>query len=273
MASPIDNYEMHAAKKYLEYTETPLYRAFRDLDNPVSAASNFAVLKSMEDAPRSLREIEAYYKGHVYLNLVPKFEFTPDSVRPAESRAFFYRNGYELARRDMLRMTLCEKPSPLFVRRRCAIQSGDGRLPRAVAALLVEYCGGQEHARRLIERQLTKGGARAFVAFAADGAPASICVAHGYGSAYCITALYTAEARRRMGYGAAALAAAMRGAVEQPLGYDTIFLETVPENKDAVRLFEKAGFRGAARSVVAAFKGGAGAPWARLTKEEAEELS
>ena len=38
MASPIDNYEMHAAKKYLEYTETPLYRAFRDLDNPVSAA-------------------------------------------------------------------------------------------------------------------------------------------------------------------------------------------------------------------------------------------
>ena len=39
MASPIDNYEMHAAKKYLEYTETPLYRAFRDLDNPVSAAS------------------------------------------------------------------------------------------------------------------------------------------------------------------------------------------------------------------------------------------
>ena len=98
-------------------------------------------------------------------------------------------------------------------------------------------------------------------------------MAHGYGSAYCITALYTAEARRRMGYGAAALAAAMRGAVEQPLGYDTIFLETVPENKDAVRLFEKVGFRGAARSVVAAFKGGVGAPWTRLTKEEAEELS
>ena len=93
MASPIDNYEMHAAKKYLEYTETPLYRAFRDLDNPVSAASNFAVLKSMEDAPRSLREIEAYYKGSVYLNLVPKFEFTPDSVRPAESCAFFHQNG------------------------------------------------------------------------------------------------------------------------------------------------------------------------------------
>ena len=48
MATPSEKHEIHCAKRYLEYTETPFYRAFRDRENPESFDSNYAVLKRME---------------------------------------------------------------------------------------------------------------------------------------------------------------------------------------------------------------------------------
>lgn len=271
MPTPSEKYDIHSPKRYLEYTETPYYRAFRDLTNPGSAASNYAVLKSMENAEKSLAAIEEYYNGPTYINVMPKFEFTYDSVTPLESRKFFLRNGYDIGKRSIWRMTLCEKASNLFLVRRCQIQSGAGKLPQAIAALLVEYCNGQEYGLRLIEKQMIKGGAIAYVAFSSEGTPASICVGQGYGSAYCITALYTTEHQRKKGYGAAALLAAMRGAAEAKLGYDTIFLDTASENTSAVSLFEKAGFRGEEHTVYGAFKGGVPLQWKRVTAEELEE--
>ncbi len=270
MATASERYDIHSPKRYLEYTETPQYRAFRDLSNPGSAASNFAVLKSMENAEKSLEAIEAYYVGPTYINVMPKFEFTADSVSPAESWRFFLRNGYEIGKRSIWRMTFCEKASPMLLVRRCQVQSGTGKLPQAIAALLVEYCGGQEYGLRLIERQMTKGGAAAYVAFTPEGAPVSICVGQGYGAAYCITALFTTEKMRRQGYGAAALLAAMRGAAEAKLGYSTIFMDTLAENSEAVHLFEKAGFRGQVHTVYSAFKGGVPAQWSRMSPAELE---
>ena len=54
MATPSEKHEIHCAKRYLEYTETPFYRAFRDRENPESFDSNYAVLKRMEEAEQSL---------------------------------------------------------------------------------------------------------------------------------------------------------------------------------------------------------------------------
>ena len=54
MATPSEKHEIHCAKRYLEYTETPFYRAFRDKENPESFDSNYAVLKRMEEAEQSL---------------------------------------------------------------------------------------------------------------------------------------------------------------------------------------------------------------------------
>ena len=48
MATPSEKHEIHCAKRYLEYTETPFYRAFRDRENPESFDSNYAVLKRMD---------------------------------------------------------------------------------------------------------------------------------------------------------------------------------------------------------------------------------
>ena len=56
MATPSEKHEIHCAKRYLEYTETPFYRAFRDRENPESFDSNYAVLKRMEEAIRREQE-------------------------------------------------------------------------------------------------------------------------------------------------------------------------------------------------------------------------
>ena len=84
MATPSEKHEIHCAKRYLEYTETPFYRAFRDRENPESFDSNYAVLKRMEEAEQSLAAVESYYEG---LDVTPKFYSKPDSVTLEESRA------------------------------------------------------------------------------------------------------------------------------------------------------------------------------------------
>lgn len=90
MATPSEKHEIHCAKRYLEYTETPFYRAFRDRENSESFDSNYAVLKRMEEAEQSLAAVESYYEG---LDVTPKFYSKPDSVTLEESRAFLRRTA------------------------------------------------------------------------------------------------------------------------------------------------------------------------------------
>ena len=63
MATPSEKHEIHCAKRYLEYTETPFYRAFRDRENPESFDSNYAVLKRMEEAELVTSEWETPEEG------------------------------------------------------------------------------------------------------------------------------------------------------------------------------------------------------------------
>jgi len=68
MATPSEKHEIHCAKRYLEYTETPFYRAFRDRENPESFDSNYAVLKRMEGSQNtaSYRDAEVNFsKGTI----------------------------------------------------------------------------------------------------------------------------------------------------------------------------------------------------------------
>ena len=58
MATPSEKHEIHCAKRYLEYTETPFYRAFRDRENPESFDSNYAVLKRMETIKKRFIQYE-----------------------------------------------------------------------------------------------------------------------------------------------------------------------------------------------------------------------
>ena len=119
MATPSEKHEIHCAKRYLEYTETPFYRAFRDRENSESFDSNYAVLKRMEEAEQSLAAVESYYEG---LDVTPKFYSKPDSVTLEESRAFFEAHGYAVHTFECQRMMLLTHTSPELLVHKCPVQ-------------------------------------------------------------------------------------------------------------------------------------------------------
>ena len=181
MATPSEKHEIHCAKRYLEYTETPFYRAFRDRENPESFDSNYAVLKRMEEAEQSLAAVESYYEG---LDVTPKFYSKPDSVTLEESRAFFEAHGYAVHTFECQRMMLLTHTSPELLVHKCPVQIFAGApLTGAAAQLVTESCGEKDFGLRLIDKQL---GAGARVSFAYNRAeiPVSFCVGEGYGSAF-----------------------------------------------------------------------------------------
>lgn len=251
MATPSEKHEIHCEKRYLEYVETPFYRAFRDKTNPDSYASNYAVLKRMEEAKRSLEEVERYYAG---LGITPKFYSRPDSVTLEESRAFFEAHGYEICAFEEQRMMLLTQASSALQVQKCPVRLVSGRpLAGDEAQLVRESSGDQDYGLRRINRQLASG---ARVSFACNHAeiPVSFCVGEGYGSAFYLSDVYTAEKFRRQGYGAAVILAMLGYAGDPDLFYTDIFLHTV--SPDALRLYEKLGFRGSAVPAYRAFKGG-----------------
>ena len=161
MATPSEKHEIHCAKRYLEYTETPFYRAFRDRENPESFDSNYAVLKRMEEAEQSLAAVESYYEG---LDVTPKFYSKPDSVTLEESRAFFEAHGYAVHTFECQRMMLLTHTSPELLVHKCPVQIFAGApLTGAAAQLVTESCGEKDFGLRLIDKQL---GAGARVSFA-----------------------------------------------------------------------------------------------------------
>ena len=206
MATPSEKHEIHCAKRYLEYTETPFYRAFRDRENSESFDSNYAVLKRMEEAEQSLAAVESYYEG---LDVTPKFYSKPDSVTLEESRAFFEAHGYAVHTFECQRMMLLTHTSPELLVHKCPVQIFAGApLTGAAAQLVTESCGEKDFGLRLIDKQL---GAGARVSFAYNRAeiPVSFCVGEGYGSAFYLSDVYTAENFRGQGYAAAAVLAAL----------------------------------------------------------------
>lgn len=251
MATPSEKHEIHCEKRYLEYIETPFYRAFRDKTNPESFCSNYAVLKRMEDAGQSLGEVEQYYAE---CGITPKFYSRPDSVTLEESRAFFEAHGYEVCAFEQQRMMLLTQASGALQVQKCPVRLVSGRpLQGAEAQLARESCEEREFVLRRLNRAL---GAGARVSFAYNRAeiPVSYCVGEGYGSAFYLSDVYTAAKFRRRGYGAAAIGAMLEYACDADLGYTDIFLHAV--RPEAIRLYEKLGFRGSAVPAYRAFKGG-----------------
>lgn len=259
-----DKHDIHSLKRYLDYQETPQYRAFRDKENPGSAACNFAVIKSAENLGATLAAIEAFYEG---TSIVPRISFGPDSIAPAQCRDFLAHKGYGLCRREVCRMFLTAEPAAGYRVARCKTGPVDVRRSRAAALLLIECCGGQEFGLRLIAKQLAHG-ARAYAAFDGEDVPVSLCVTEGYGRAARICVLYTAKEKRNRGYGAAVLEEALRALKADVLGYEEIFLDIAGSNA-AARLLYGAGFRGAVATEYAACKGGTPLGWHYVLPGEA----
>lgn len=251
MATPSEKHEIHGDKRYLEYIETPFYRAFRDKTNPESFDSNYAVLKRMEQAKQSLEEVEQYYAE---IGVTPKFYSKPDSVTLDESRAFFEAHGYAVHAFEEQRMMLLTHPSPALLVHKCPVRLLTGApLTGAEAQLVRESSGDQEYGLRLVNRQLAAGGR---VSFAYNHAeiPVSFCAGGGYGSAFYLSEVYTDEKFRRKGYAAAVILAMLGYAGDPDRNYTDIFLHSA--NPQAIRLYEKIGFRGSPVQAYRAFKGG-----------------
>ncbi len=250
MATPSERHEIHCAKRYLEYIETPFYRAFRDADNPRSYSSNYAVLKRMEEAEGSLAAVEKFYAE---ANIIPKFYWSPDSVTFAEGRGFFERHGYAVIEYTIQRMLQLTHTSAELRVRKCPVQIFTGApLTRTEAQLVRESCGGEDYGLRLLNKELT-AGARAVFAYNHAEIPVCYCVGEGYGTAYEISDVYTDEKFRRQGYAAAALLMLLGYARDPEQGYSDVFLYA--SNPEAIRLYEKFGFRGTPVVQYCAFKG------------------
>lgn len=239
MATPSERHEIHCAKRYLEYIETPFYRAFRDKDNKESELSNYAVLKRMEEAEESVAEVERFYAD---TGIQPRFYWSPDSVPLDKCRAFFKAHGYRVDTCTTLRMMLLTHTSPDLVVRKCPVRECTGApLTGPEAILVCESYGGRDFGLRLINKQL-RAGARAYFAYNRAEIPVCYCIGEGYGTAYEVSDVYTAESYRRQGYAAAAILPLLGYARTPENGYTDVFLYA--SNPNAIRLYEKFGFRG-----------------------------
>jgi len=252
MATPSERHEVHCAKRYLEYVETPFYRAFRDKDNPESDLSNYAVLKRMEDAEESLAEVEHFYAE---IGVQPKFFWSPDSVPLDRARIFFQTHGYRVETHITQRMMLLTHTSPDLIVRKCPVREFTGGTLSGMEAQLVrESYGGRDFGLRLIDKQL-RAGARAFFAYNRAEMPVCYCVGEGYGTAYELSDVYTDEHYRRQGFAAAAILPLLGYARDPENSYTDVFLYA--SDPDAIRLYEKFGFRGTLVEQYFAYKGAA----------------
>lgn len=236
MSTPGERCEIHGAKRYLPYEEHEGWRAFCDAANPGCPQANYAVLKKA--APEALDAVEAFYAGRGVPFCI---EGKPDSAALEQLQPLLKSRGYTVRTRSEWRLMHCLQPSPLLLVHECRIETVTGPLAGAAAELLREQCGGTDAALLLANRQLTSG-ARAFVAVDRAEVPVSICIGEGYGSAFCITDVFTAEAQRCKGYGAAVVMAMLNYAADPDRGYDDLFVYV--EDGPARRLYEKTGFRG-----------------------------
>ncbi|MFQ9681423.1 MAG: hypothetical protein ACLRZH_16235 [Ruthenibacterium lactatiformans] len=249
MATPSEKHEIHCAKRYLEYTETPFYRAFRDRENPESFDSNYAVLKRMEEAEQSLAAVESYYEG---LDVTPKFYSKPDSVTLEESRAFFEAHGYAVHTFECQRMMLLTHTSPELLVHKCPVQIFAGAPLTGAAAQLVRELRRKDFGLRLIDKQLAR--ARAFrLHTTALRSPSASAWARGTAARFiCRTyirpKISAPGLRGRGGAGDA-------GLCTQP-GYGVYRRVPHADDPAAIRLYEKLGFRGTPVREYRAFKGG-----------------
>ncbi|WP_367923952.1 GNAT family N-acetyltransferase [uncultured Ruthenibacterium sp.] len=240
-----ERYEIHCPKKYLSYEEKDEYRVFWAEDACGCGKANWGVLKQANGMDKSLDSIEARLKQ---AGAVCRIYSAPDSIPLEECQALLQRRGYVIEQQECWRLTQCLEPSPFFVQRKCQVRTVTSALDGNLAVLVKEYAGSDGLA--LANRQI-KAGARAFFALNRAEIPVSCCFGMGYGSAFRLWGLYTAPNQRKKGYGAAALLAAVEFAAKPDRGYEDIFLYV--QEEQALRLLEKAGFRGGKRKLWKAY--------------------
>ena len=180
MYTPMEKHEIHCAKRYLEYQEDATYRAFRDPSNPASYASNYGVIKSLEDAHSALARIELFFAG---TRVTPRIHGAPDSAPLEKLRPMLVGADYGIRETRVLRMQLREKRSPLLVVNRCETRCISQPLEWPERALVVMSCGDHEYGVKMMDRQIA-AGAKAFVAYNSAAVPVSVCLGEGYGSAF-----------------------------------------------------------------------------------------
>ena len=234
-----ERYEIHCPKKYLSYDEKEGYRVFWAEGAAGFAATNYGVLKQMNGAGKSLDAIEAKLKS---AGAVCRVCSAPDSVSLDECRGLLEQRGYSVKEYECRRLTQCLEPSPFLVRRKCKVQMVTTRLEGNWEVLVREW-GGEDGL--LVANRQIKSGARVFFALNRAEIPVSCCFGMGYGAAFRLWGLYTAPNQRQKGYGAEVLSAAVEFAAQPDRGYEDIFVYV--RDEQALRLFEKAGFRGGVR--------------------------
>ena len=248
MYTPMEKHEIHCGKRYLEYQEDATYRAFRDPSNPASYASNYGVIKSLEDAHSALARIELFFAG---TRVTPRIHGAPDSAPLEKLRPMLVGADYGIRETRVLRMQLREKRSPLLVVNRCETRCISQPLEWPERALVVMSCGDHEYGVKMMDRQIA-AGAKAFVAYNSAAVPVSVCLGEGYGSAFYFSDLFTPPSYRGRGYAAAVLAAGIAYAKE--IGYAELYLDAYATSP--VALYEKFGFRGEEHTSFWAVKGG-----------------
>ena len=248
MYTPMEKHEIHCAKRYLEYQEDAIHRVFRDPSNPTSYASNYGVIKSLDDAHAALARIELYFAG---TGDTPRLYGAPDSAPLDKLRPMLVGADYGIRETCELRMQLREARSPQLKIRRCQTRLISQPLEWPERALVIMSCGDHEYGVRMMDRQIA-AGAKAFVAYNDDAVPVSVCLGEGYGSAFYFSDLYTPPSCRGQGYAAAVLAAGIAYARE--IGYAELYLDAYATSP--VALYERFGFRGSEHCTFWAVKGG-----------------
>ncbi|MEG0769106.1 MAG: GNAT family N-acetyltransferase [Ruthenibacterium sp.] len=234
----IEKHEIHCAKRYLDYTETEHYRAFRDKYNPNCYGANYAVLKSCADTQATFAAVEAFF---AWRDEAPvSFRAAPDAVYLVEAMRVFSQYGYVIKPYHTTQMQLTAQPDQDLHILPCATKCIDGVSMWPERPLMKEALGdAAEHEMRFADTRL-QGGGKAFFAYNKAGVPVSVCTGEGYGSAFAITQVYTPAPCRRQGCATAAVSAALQHAKQN--GYTDVFLST--DDKNAIALYRRLGFRG-----------------------------
>lgn len=250
----IERYEIHCAKRYLDYTENEHFRVFRDGNNPECWMANYAVLKSTLHVGDTFYRVERFFLGARPDIPVSKFLSRPDSVSLEQARASLERYGYTVKQTNEIRMVQQApmRPGlevlPLAVSMRIAVTDPQER------ALILAGAKGKQFALLMADTQIA-AGAKAFFAHNHLGVPVSWCLGEGYGSAFYLSDLFTPQPCRGQGCATAVVCGAVRYARE--LGYTTIFLDAEAGEKGAAarQIYEAIGFRGTPHTGYLAFKG------------------
>ncbi len=237
MYSSGEKFHIHYAKRYLQYTETEEIRAFSCTDYPELAAFNFAVLKSAKNVKDAIANAEKYFEWRDEYPV--SFHSAPDSLKILEAKKVFTANNYKVKTYYTTYFEYVGKPTtqPKIIDCKTDIIEKTTSWPQR--PLVRVAFGGKDDAAGVADIKM-QCGAKAFFAYNKAGVPISFCMGESYGSAFCISHVYTPQPIRRQGCATAVINAALKYALSN--GYSDIF--TYAPDKSNKKLFEQFGFKG-----------------------------